>query len=284
MVDKPLYTQFLQWALPRLHMRWPGFRKVRTQVFKRIRGRLKELGIADIDAYRSYLQAHEEEWAMFDAFCRITISRFYRDRDTFDFLGSVVLPPLAEVAMTAGESEVRAWSAGCASGEEGYTLKMLWKHWVHPAATMLPLHIIATDVDPVMIARACRGCYTAGSFKDLPREWLDREFVRQGECYCVRDDLREGIDFRLEDIREIQPTGPFHVILCRYLVFTYFEPQLQARLLATMLDRLVAGGVLVTGKRETLPEGEWALRVFAPRIPIYRKLERANRAETSRQD
>jgi len=277
MVDDARYTQFLQWALPRLQMRWPGFRKVREQVFKRIRGRLKELGIADIEAYRSYLESHEDEWTVLDAFCRITISRFCRDRDVFDFLGSVVLTQLADAALAAGQSEVRAWSAGCASGEEVYSLKMLWNHWVRPTAAALPLHIIATDSDPVMIERACRGCYTAGSFKDLPREWLDRQFLRQDECYGVRDELREGIEFRLDDIRETPPTGPFHLFLCRYLVFTYFEPQLQARLLAEMLDRLVAGGVLVTGKREPLPQGDWPLSALAPRIPIYRKLGRANR-------
>ncbi len=269
-------TPFLQWALPQLRMRWPGFRKVRKQVCKRVRGRLNELGIAEMDSYRSYLEAHAPEWCVLDAMCRITISRFYRDRDVFDFLRSQVLPHLAEAVSARGESEIRAWSAGCASGEEVYSLKMLWKYCAQRAAGVLPLRILATDADPGVLDRARRGCYAAGSLKALPREWIDTEFVQCGECFCVREDLREGIDFRLEDIRAAQPTGPFHLILCRYLVFTYFEPRLQAALLAAIVDRLVPGGVLVTGKQEALPEGEWGLIEVVPRLGVYLKVTTVN--------
>ena len=79
-------VEFLQWALPRLRMRWAGFRKVRGQVCKRIGRRLKELGLGDIDAYRSYLDKHSEEWEILDGLCRITISRFHRDRKVFECL------------------------------------------------------------------------------------------------------------------------------------------------------------------------------------------------------
>jgi chemotaxis protein methyltransferase CheR len=269
-------TQFLQWALPHLRLRWPGFRKVRKQVCKRISGRLKELGIAEIHCYPSYLEAHAHEWNVLDAMCRITISRFYRDRDVFDFLGSNILPQLAETASASGESQLRAWSAGCASGEEVYSLKMLWKYCARCEAGALPLRVIATDADPAVLDRARRGCYAAGSLKDLPREWLDSEFVQWGDCFCVREDLREGIEFRLEDIRATQPAGLFHLILCRYLVFTYFEPRLQGPLLAAMVDRLVPAGVLVTGKQEALPEGKWGLTELAPRLGVYWKVKTLN--------
>jgi chemotaxis protein methyltransferase CheR len=264
--------QFLQLALPRLQLRWPGFRKVRKQVCKRLRTRLKELGITGLDAYRSHLEAHAPEWDVLDSFCRIPISRFYRDRDVFDFLGSQVLPQLAEAASASHEPEVRAWSAGCASGEEPYSVSMLWRHCPRCQAVALPLRIVATDVDPGMLARARRGCYAGGSLKDLPREWRGSEFLPCGEGFCVREERRAGIEFRLEDIRVTQPAGPFHLILCRYLVFTYFEPQLQARLLAAMVDRLVPAGVLVTGKREALPGGAWGLAELAPRLGVYQKI------------
>ncbi len=86
---------FLQWALPKMGFRWPGFRKVRGQVCKRVGRRLKELGLADLEAYREYLEVHPDEWAILDGFCRITISRFFRDRDVYETLGSDVLPELA---------------------------------------------------------------------------------------------------------------------------------------------------------------------------------------------
>ena len=74
---------FLQWALPPLHMRWPGFRKVRGQVCKRIQKRLADLNLPDTNAYRTYLEQYPSEWDVLDGFCRITISSFYRDKEIF---------------------------------------------------------------------------------------------------------------------------------------------------------------------------------------------------------
>ena len=90
---------FLQWALPRLHMRWPGFKKVRGQVCKRLGRRLEELQLADLKNYRMYLEDNPLEWHILDSLCRITISRFYRDKGIFDSLYSHVLPELIEKAV-----------------------------------------------------------------------------------------------------------------------------------------------------------------------------------------
>src|SRR5687767_9866085 len=86
---------FLQEALPRLGLRWPGFRKVRGLVCKPIGKRLRERGLADLCDYRAYLEAHASEWERLDAFCRIPISRLYRDRAVFAGLEHEVLPVLA---------------------------------------------------------------------------------------------------------------------------------------------------------------------------------------------
>ena len=88
-------VRFLQWALPQLHMRWPGFRKVRKQVCKRVSARMRDLSLTDIDGYKVYLQDHTDEWVELDALCRITISRFYRDQGVFAILQQQVLPALA---------------------------------------------------------------------------------------------------------------------------------------------------------------------------------------------
>ncbi|MBM4089995.1 MAG: hypothetical protein FJ276_11330 [Planctomycetes bacterium] len=91
-------VEFLQWALPQLSLRWPGFRRVRRQVHKRIVRRLSELGLRRIADYRAYLDTHAAEWSVLDAMSRISISRFYRDRDVFEHLRDAVLPELAERA------------------------------------------------------------------------------------------------------------------------------------------------------------------------------------------
>ena len=82
------FVAFLQWALPQLGLRWPGFRNVRRQVRRRVARRLVELGIPDLNAYRRHLHAHAEEWRHLDGLCRISISRFHRDRAVFEALAN----------------------------------------------------------------------------------------------------------------------------------------------------------------------------------------------------
>ena len=164
-------VQFLQWALPRLGMRWHGFRKVRGQVCKRLRRRLTELGLDDVAAYRAHLERHPGEWETLEQLTHITISRFDRDRGAFAFLQEEVFPALANEVSARGSDTLEVWSAGCASGEEPYTIAIIWELELamrHPA---IEIRILATDVDDVMLTRARRGCYTAGSLKELPERW-----------------------------------------------------------------------------------------------------------------
>ena len=124
-MDEDECAAFLQWALPRLRLRWAGLRKVRSQVCKRLRRRMDELRLETLEQYRRRLKATPDEWAVIDDLCYITISRLYRDKRVFDFLGGVILPELARTAVLHSRP-VRCWCAGCASGEEVYSLKILY--------------------------------------------------------------------------------------------------------------------------------------------------------------
>jgi len=96
MTEDPQWIAFLQWTLPQLRMRWSGFRKVRTQVRKRVHKRLQSLQLAGLNDYRDYLQQHLEEWRVLDTLCRITISRFYRDKGIYGLLADWIIPGLVE--------------------------------------------------------------------------------------------------------------------------------------------------------------------------------------------
>ena len=100
---------------------------MKNQVCKRILKRLKELDLENIQAYGEYLEHHGEELKVLDALCNITISRFYRDRGVFDSIASDVLPSLVDKARQNRQELIRCWSAGSASGEEPYTLAIIWK-------------------------------------------------------------------------------------------------------------------------------------------------------------
>jgi chemotaxis protein methyltransferase CheR len=227
MVRQAECVEFLRWCLPKMRMRWEGFRKVRSQVCKRIGRRFRELGLEGFDGYREYLENTDEEWARIDAMCRITISRFYRDRGVFETLENEVLPELAVAAQRRGEDVVRAWSCGCASGEEAYSLAVVWKARVAAGFPEVRLEITATDADPEMIERARRGVYTEGSIRELPEDLRRTAFEDIGEEYRIRAPFRESVDWLVQDVRSESPRGPFDVVLCRNLVLTYYDETLQ---------------------------------------------------------
>jgi len=106
-------TAFLEWALPRLELRWPGFRKVRRQVCKRLTRRMRDLGLDSFAAYRARLEADPTEWRVLDECCHITISRSFRHRGVFEVLLTRVPPDIAARAARE-ERNIRVWSAGCA--------------------------------------------------------------------------------------------------------------------------------------------------------------------------
>ena len=169
-------VEFLQEALPELGLRWAGFRKVQGLVRKRLGKRLAELGLTDLAAYRAYLELHPSEWHRLEEMCRIPISRFYRDRAVFMSLERNVLPALAAAAIAQGRHELRCWSACCASGEEPYTLAILWHLRLASAFPALKLRIVATDIDPTLLRRARMGCYRASSIKELPEDLMRAAF------------------------------------------------------------------------------------------------------------
>jgi len=252
---------FLQWALPRLGLRWRGYRKVRHQVCKRVDRRIRALGLDGVESYRARLESVPDEWKALDELTRITISRFFRERDVFRCLDETVLPMLR---VLAEPGPVEIWSAGCAGGEEAYTLAIAAKR------RGISVRIVATDWDPQQLRRAREARYAPGTLKDLPATWRSSAFERQGEELVLREELRESVELLRQDIRTDMPNGPFHLVLCRYLAFTYFDAPLQRRIAQQLLERTVPGGFIVLGKHESWPPEVPGVTELHSGLPIYR--------------
>jgi chemotaxis protein methyltransferase CheR len=242
----------LQWALPRMHLRWGAYRKVRRQICKRIARRMQELGVGEPAAYKLFLQNNPEEWHCLAAMCRVTISRFNRDKAVFQTLGSTVLPHLARRSASRGYRPLTIWSAGSASGEEPYTVALLW--YFGPAAHFPDgrLLVLATDAQSGLLRRATRARYPGSALRDIPREWWIA-FDRQGSEFHLRPEFRAPVHFAAHDLHTGAPGGPFDVVLCRNLAFTYWDDSLQRRALHEIDRSLKPGGVLVLGAHEALP-------------------------------
>lgn len=224
---------------------------------------MRALGLRDVEAYRARLAEDSAEWAVLDSMTRITISRFFRDRDVFAYLCDEALPALHRLA---APGRVRVWSAGCAGGEEAYTLAIAGHR------QGVPIQILGTDADEHQLERARRGLYSSGSLKDLPGAWRAAAFEDDDGTQRLRRELRIDVDLELQDIRQEMPDGPFHLVLCRYLAFTYFDETLQRQIAEGLLERTVPRGLIVLGKRESWPEEVAGVLEVRSGLPIYRKI------------
>jgi chemotaxis protein methyltransferase CheR len=271
---------FLQWALPRMDLHWPGFRKVRGIVCKRVDRRRRSLGLATLAAYRDYLGANADEWGVLRSLCSIPISRFYRDQGVFEALEHMVLPALAGAAGVRPSRTVNCWSAGCASGEEPYTLAILWRLRLAERHPGLAFRVLATDVDKELLGRAAIACYSCSSLKEVPAEWREQGFERRDGAYCLREDFRAMVTFARRDLSEAIPDERFDLILCRNVALTYFEPELQCRVVRRIAAALHAGGALVVGIHESLPPGIDEFVPWPAARAVFRRLSIAPNART----
>jgi len=264
-------VQFLQWALPRLHFRWEGFRRVRAQVCQRIHRRIQDLGLEGQADYRQYLEAHAEEWLRLDGLTRVTISRFYRDKAMFAFLEQEVLPELARRARARGSQNLKVLSLGCGSGEEPYTIVLLWMLRLVSLSRELGLEVVAIDADPHMLSRAKEASYEYGTVKNLPEALLHAGFIRRDDQFELRPEFKRRVRFIQQDVRELMPAQTYDLVLCRNLVFTYYDAALQTRLLDAISALIRADGALVIGIHEDLPKTGHKLQWWSERLRVYCK-------------
>ncbi len=244
--------RFLQWALPRLGLRPEGYRKVRRQVCKRIQKRIAELHLSGFTAYGQYLEEHPGEWSVLDIFTRITISRFFRDYRSWQILGDDVLPDLAKRAREE-QRALRCWSAGCASGEEPYSLALLWHHRVSKKVPWQQIEILATEIDDHMLQRAADACYSGGCIKEVPRSMRTESFRKEAGAYYLDRKICDMVTFLQQDIRHRMPEGPFDLIFCKNLVGMYFQRGKALELYKRITGRLTEDGILLTGNHEPFP-------------------------------
>jgi chemotaxis protein methyltransferase CheR len=206
-----------------------------------------------VAGYRARLEADPAEWVVLERLCRVTSSRFWRDRGLYEALRDELLRALGP--------EVAAWSAGCASGEEPYSLVLA------AAEAGVRLRVLATDVDPVLLERARQARYPPSSLRELPPELRRRAFA--GER--LRPEYRARVELALHDVRAGAPDGAFDLVLCRNVAFTYFDEELQREVGEGLAASLRPGGALVVGAHETLPEGLAGFEPWSLAHGVYRR-------------
>ncbi len=265
-------TDFLKRVLPRLGLCWAGYRKVHRTVCKRLARRLRELGLAELEAYERRIETDPQERARLHAMLMIPISRFWRDAAVWEWLGETGLPELAQAARASGRNRLCAWSCGCAAGEEPYSLALLWHIRLAVRFPDLALEILATDADPAMLERGRAALYAPSSLHELPLDLRERGFVEEDGLSRLRTAFRTTVCFLRQDLCREMPDGPFDLLFCRNLVFTYFAQDLRCEMAARFRRRLRLGGLLVLGAKERLPDRVEGLAPVTAGLPVYRRV------------
>lgn len=240
----------LRKILDHFDLPWEGYRKVRRGVRKRLGRHMEALACRDVSSYLELAAQRPEVRVRCRQCLVVTISRFFRDRRLWEQLGRRWLPAL----MRRFPQGLEAWSAGSAGGEEPYTLAMLWTALAEERQT--PLRLLATDVNPECLARARFGIYDAGSMREVPEDFRQRFFIPMpGHRFAVLPRLRECIRWEAHDLLHdpLPASGPFHIVLLRNNLLTYYRGESQLAALDRVLGRLVPGGLLILGSHERLP-------------------------------
>jgi two-component system CheB/CheR fusion protein len=220
----------------------------RSSLVRRMNRRMAQVGVNTYTDYLDYLELHADEFtALFNSIL-INVTAFFRDPEAWEFLRSDVLPRLISKGPT---QPIRIWSAGCASGEEAYTLAMALTEMLGPAEVRERVKIYATDVDEEALAHARHGSYSEREIRGVPPELLDRYFDLTAGRYVFRKDLRRSVIFGRNDLVQNAPISRIDLLVSRNTLM-YFNAETQARILARFHFALAETGVLFLGKAEML--------------------------------
>ena len=219
---------------------------------RRIAVRMRARGVHTYRDYARVLDADAHEYDRLLDALTINVTRFFRNPEAWAALDTKVLAPL----LADGRGPIRVWSAGCASGEETYTLAILLHRRLAAAGRRArPVEILGTDIDKASLDAAAAARYPEAAFTDVPDD-IRAAFFAGGAPRAVPDAPRALVRFARHDLlSDAAPGGPFHLIVCRNVAI-YFDKRSQDTLWDLFYGALLPGGVLMQGKVETLPASQ----------------------------
>jgi two-component system CheB/CheR fusion protein len=221
----------------------------RTSLSRRIHKRMQAVGVDGYLGYLDHLEVDPEEFTQLFNAILLNVTSFFRDPPTWEFLAAEILPRI--LADKDDGEPVRIWSAGCASGEEAYTLAMLAAEAMGADAVRERVKIYATDLDEEALNQARQARYAAKQVVGVEPELLERYFERNGDHYTFSKELRRLVIFGPHNLIQDAPIPRIDLLVCRNTLM-YLNSETQAQVLARFSFALREGGYLLLGKAEML--------------------------------
>lgn len=274
-VEPPdLDEELLRRVLAHLHVRtghdFANYK--RTTVLRRIARRMQVTHSENLQSYYEYLRDNADESQALLSDFLISVTTFFRDKEAFEILKKDVLPNIFQ--LKDARDPIRVWVAGCATGEEAYTIAMLLLEEAARHEIRLPMQVFASDLDSHAVSVAREGRYPAVSETEVSEERLRRFFVREGDFYHVRQELRDLVLFATHSLLKDPPFSRVDLISCRNLLI-YLDRDLQEQVLGTLYYALNPGGYLLLGSSETADNPPGLFRSVDRNVRIYQSTAHA---------
>lgn len=245
------------------------FRLYKTStILRRISRRMTMTHSGSMREYLEYLKVYPEEVGQLVKAFLINVTQFFRDVNAFAHLKNEILPKLIAMARERDHS-LRFWTAGCATGEEPYSLAMLVTDLLGAELAQWSVKIFATDIDEAAISFARRGLYSENLLKGMPNDYHQRFFEHADHGYRISKTLRQMVIFGQQDLSRSAPFPHIDLVLCRN-VLIYFTPELQDYVLNQFAFSLSPGGYLFLGKAETVRPNQMYYELVNKHWKVYR--------------
>jgi len=245
-------------------------------VYSRLGRRLRANGLNRFCDYLDFVAKDKDEQTVFVNALTTNLTHFFREEHHFVYLNDVLFPEIFSKSSAINNNRIRFWSAGCSTGEEPYTLAMIWEH-LKDRPLNFNYKILATDLDTNVINAGKEGIYSVDKLVPVTDEYL-QWFTRTKSCTAnqkqVDPKLKEYIIFKQLNLMQEWPIkGPFQLIICRN-VLIYFDKETQKKLIKRYYDLLEPGGCLILGHSESLGDNR---NLFQSKgKTIFRKLGQRN--------
>lgn len=221
----------------------------RPSLTRRVQKRMDMLNLETYADYLDYLEVHPEEFTHLFNMILINVTGFFRDPSAWEYIQQEVVPAILKHKKL--DEPIRVWSAGCASGEEAYTIAMILAEIIGPEAFRERVKIYASDADELALNQARQSSYTEREIANVPADLLEKYFEKTGNRYQFRKDLRRNVIFGRLDLVQDSPISRLDLLICRNTLM-YFNAETQARILARFHFALNETGYLFLGKAEML--------------------------------
>jgi two-component system CheB/CheR fusion protein len=264
--DDEQFERLLEYLKSQRGFDFTGYK--RSSIRRRVKKRMHEIRIEEFGDYQDYLEVHPDEFeALFNTIL-INVTAFFRDKPAWDYLAAEIVPRI--LAGLEEDEPVRIWSAGCASGEEAYTIAIMMAEILGVEAFKRRVKIYATDVDEEALEIARHASYSERDMEPIPPELREKYFTLEGGRYVFLSDLRRSVIFGRHDLVQDAPISRLDLMICRNTLM-YFIAETQTKILERFHFALKDTGFLFLGKAEMLLTHA---KLFRPETLKYRVFSR----------